>query len=68
MHTLLAETLPRVHPRLYTQSIYFNPRWIYFYPTRISGPYGPSLLALAEGWLASLIGGFAILNLKRELG
>ena len=31
--------------------------------TRISGPYGPQILALAEGWLASLTRGLATLNL-----
>jgi hypothetical protein len=33
-----------------------------FICTRISGPYGPFLLALAEGWLASLTRGFASLT------
>ena len=28
--------------------------WMYNVCTRISGPYGPQILALAEGWLASL--------------
>jgi hypothetical protein len=31
--------------------------------TRISGPYGPLILALAKGWLATLTRGFASLNL-----
>ena len=35
--------------------------------TRISGPYGPLILALAEGWLASLTRGFATLNHLRGL-
>ena len=35
--------------------------------TRISGPYGPLILALAEGWLASLTRGFASLNLSLGL-
>ena len=33
-----------------------------FYITRISGPAEPLILALAEGWLASLTNGFASLN------
>ena len=37
------------------------------YTTRISGPYGPLILALAEGWLASLTRGFATLNHWRGL-
>ena len=32
------------------------------YITRISGPYGPQILSLAEGWLASLTSCFAALN------
>ena len=32
--------------------------------TRISGPYGPSILALAEDWLALLPSGLAMLNLR----
>ena len=35
--------------------------------TRISGPYGPSILALAESWLASLTSCFATLNFMRGL-
>jgi hypothetical protein len=31
--------------------------------TRISGPSGPQILALAEGWLASLTRGLSTLNL-----
>jgi hypothetical protein len=38
-----------------------------YYITRISGPYGPLILALAEGWLASLTRGFATLNQWRGL-
>ena len=34
------------------------------YNTRISGPYRPLILALAEGWLASITRGFASLNLS----
>jgi hypothetical protein len=30
--------------------------------SRISGPYGPSIIALPEGWPALLTGGFASLN------
>ena len=43
---------------VYIQKIYY---------TRISGPYGPLILALAEGWLASLTRGFASLNHWRGL-
>ena len=37
--------------------------WMYNVCTRISGPYGPQILALAEGWLATLTRGLATLNL-----
>ena len=43
--------------------------WKYTYPvpfcvTRISGPYRPLILALAEGWPTALTRGFATLNLE----
>ena len=57
----------------YIGSIHFGvPELILFYTcnyiyTRISVPYGPSILALAEGWLASLTNCFATLNFMRGL-
>ena len=42
--------------------LFFIPyRYLYIY-TGISGPYGPLILALAEGWLALLTRGFASLT------
>ena len=38
-----------------------------FYRTRISETYGPSILAVAESWLASLTSCFATLNFMRGL-
>ena len=49
---------------LYTKLMF---EMVKIYTTRISGPYGPLFLALAEGWLDSLTRGFATLNHWRGL-
>jgi hypothetical protein len=36
-----------------------------FVDTRIPGPYGPLILALAEGWLSLLTRSVTLLNLSR---
>ena len=48
------------------EQIFISGTLLKFMYTGISGPYGSSILALAEGWLASLTSCFAALNTMRH--